>query len=152
MAIVKWENTDMYDPWDGFRSLQDEINELFDIDRTPSSSGLFDRNLSPAMDVIEGDQKFSIVCELPGLDQDDLDLSVVSNVLTIKGEKKDKNKEPKTKYFKKECWTGSFQRTIALPPSADTEKISAELKNGILSIELLIKEEAKPKQISVKVN
>ncbi|RKX88382.1 MAG: Hsp20/alpha crystallin family protein [Spirochaetes bacterium] len=142
----------MYDPWEGFRSLQDEINELFDIDRTPSPSGLFDRNLSPAVDVVEGDQNFIIRCELPGLDQSDLDLSVVSNVLTIKGEKKDRNKEKQTVYFKKECWSGSFQRTISLPNSADTEKISAVLKDGILSIELPKKEEAKPKQISVKIS
>ncbi|RKX81761.1 MAG: Hsp20/alpha crystallin family protein [Spirochaetes bacterium] len=142
----------MYDPWEGFRSLQDEINELFDIDRTPAPSGLFDRNLSPAVDVVEGDQNFTIRCELPGLDQNDLDLSVVSNVLTIKGEKKDSSKEKQTAYFKKECWSGSFQRTISLPNSADTEKISAVLKDGILSIELPKKEEAKPKQISVKIS
>ena len=152
MAIVKWKNHDLYDPWEGFRSLQDEINELFDIDRTPAPSGLFDRNISPAIDVVEGDQNFTIRCELPGLEQNDLDLSVVSNVLTIKGEKKDRNKEKQTAYFKKECWSGSFQRTISLPNSADTEKISAVLKDGILSIELPKKEEAKPKQISVKIS
>jgi len=152
MAIVNWENRDLYEPWEGFRSLQDEINELFDIDRTTAPSGLFDRNLSPAVDVVEEDQNFTIRCELPGLDQNDLDLSVVSNVLTIKGEKKDRNKKKQPAYFKKECWSGSFQRTISLPNSADTEKISAVLKDGILSIELPKKEEAKPKQISVKIS
>lgn len=152
MAIVKWKNHDLYDPWEGFRSLQDEINELFDINRTHAPSGLFDRNLSPAMDIVEGDQKFTIRCELPGLDLNDLDLSVVSNVLTIKGEKKDKNDKKQTAYFKKECRSGSFQRTISLPHSADTEKITAVLKDGILHIELPKKEEAKSKQISVKIS
>jgi len=152
MAIVNWENRDLYDPWEGFRSLQDEINELFDIDRTPAPSGLFDRNLSPAVDVVEEEQNFTIKCELPGLEQSDLDLSVVSNILTIKGEKKDRNEKKQTTYFKKECWSGGFQRTISLPNSANTEKISAVLKDGILSIELPKKEEAKPKQISVKIS
>ncbi len=151
MALVKWKNKDLYDPWNGLRTLQDEINELFDIDRSPSTPGLFDRNLSPAMDVIEGDQNFTVRCELPGIDLKDMELTVISNVLTIKGEKKSRSDEKETSFFKKECWTGTFQRTVSLPDSADTDKINAELKNGILTITLPKKEEAKPKQISVKI-
>lgn len=152
MAMVKWKNRDMYDPWAGFRTLQDEINDLFDIDRFPTSTGLFDRNLSPAIDLVEGEQSFTVRCELAGIDKKDLDLTVTSNVLTIKGEKKDRKDDKKINYFKKECWTGSFQRTISLPDTADTGKISAEMKDGILTITLPKKEEAKPKQISVKIS
>ncbi|MCF6336127.1 MAG: Hsp20/alpha crystallin family protein [Spirochaetales bacterium] len=151
MAIVKWKNKDLYDPWNGLRTLQDEINELFDIDRTPSTPGLFDRNLAPSLDVIEGDQNFTVRCELPGIELKDMELTVISNVLTIKGEKKSGSDEKHRSFFKKECWTGTFQRTISLPDSADTGKIGAELKDGILTITLPKKEEAKPRQISVKI-
>lgn len=152
MSLVKWEDKDLYDPWGDLKSLQDEINDLFEVDRFPATTGLFDRSLSPALDVIEGDQDFTVRCELPGIEKKDLDVTIASNVLTIKGEKKEKTEEEKGDYFKKETWSGSFQRTVSLPNSADSEKLSAELKDGILTIKLPKKEEAKPKQISVKIN
>jgi len=152
MSLVKWEDQDLYDPWGDLKSLQDEINDLFEVDRFPATTGLFDRSLSPALDVIEGDQDITVRCELPGIEQKDLDVTITSNILTIKGEKRGKTEEGKSDYFKKESWSGSFQRTVSLPHSADTEKLYAELKDGILTVKLPKKEEAKPKQISVKIN
>ena len=151
MAITRWKKEDAYDPWAEFKSLQDEINDLFNIDRYPVSTGLFDRNFSPAVDVVEDEHDFEIVCELPGLKDEDIEVSVASNVLTIKGVKKDEAVDGKGKYYRRETWTGSFQRTLSLPASVDTEKITAGLSNGVLKISIPKKEEAKPKQISVKV-
>jgi len=152
MSLVKWEDKDLYDPWGDLKDLQDEINDLFEVDRFPATTGLFDRSLSPALDVIEGDQDFTVRCELPGIEKKDLDVTITSNILTIKGEKKGKTEEGESDYFKKESWSGSFQRTVSLPNTADSEKLSAELKDGILTVKLPKKEEAKPKQISVKIN
>ena len=73
MAIVRWKNRDIYDPWEDLKSLQDEINDLFDVDRFPSKTGLFDRSFSPAIDVIENEHDFAVICEIPGLDQNDID-------------------------------------------------------------------------------
>ena len=87
MALVKWKNKDLYDPWNGLRTLQDEINELFDIDRSPATPGLFDRNLSPAMDVIEGEENFTVRCELPGIELKDMDLTVFQIFLPLRGRK-----------------------------------------------------------------
>lgn len=151
MALVKWKDRDLYNYPEDFRFLQDEINELFDVDRVPSSTGLFDRSIYPAVDVLENDQKFMIYCELPGIDQKEIDVSITSNVLTIKGEKKQVTDDHKDNYFRKETWSGNFQRTISLPNLVDTEKVNAEMKNGILIIKAPIKEESKPKQISVKI-
>ncbi|MBN1410247.1 MAG: Hsp20/alpha crystallin family protein [Spirochaetales bacterium] len=151
MAIVRWKNRDLYDPWADFKSLQDEINDLFDIDRFPSTTGLFDRSVSPAIDVIEGEHEFTVKCELPGMEQKDIDVSIASNILTIKGQKKNEVEEKKGKYYKKESWAGNFQRTLSLPSSVAADKISAELKDGILTIALPKKEEAKPKQIEVNI-
>lgn len=151
MAIVRFKNRDLYDPWTEFKSLQEEINDLFDIDRFPTTTGLFDRSVSPAIDVVEGDHEFTVTCELPGLEHKDIDVSIAANVLTVKGEKKNERKEKKGKYYKKESWSGSFQRTLPLPTSVSADKIAAELKDGILTITLPKKEEAKPKQISVNI-
>jgi len=151
MAIIRWKDRDMYDPWGDFKKLQNEINSLFDFDRFPATTGLFDRSFSPALDVIENSQDFTVKCELPGLDQKDIDVSIASNVLTIKGQKKDEREEKKGKYYKKESWSGSFQRTLPLPASIENDKIQAEFKEGILTITLPKKEEARTKQIAVNI-
>ena len=151
MAIVKWNQNNLYDPWADLERLQDEINALFNIDKYPGRGGLFDRKFSPAVDVIENDHDYVIACELPGLNQEDIDVSIASNVLTIKGSKKDEKQDKGEKYFRKETWSGSFQRTLPMPGYVDAEKIQADLKDGILKIVIPKKEEAKPKQISVKV-
>jgi HSP20 family protein len=100
---------------------------------------------------MESTNDFTVRCELPGLDQKNIDISISSNVLTIKGERKDEKEERNGKYYKKETWSGNFQRTLPLPTQVDTEKISAVLKDGILKVTLPKKEEAKPKQISVNI-
>ena len=151
MAIIKWKNRDLYDPWNDFRSLQSEINNLFELDRFPTSTGIFDRSVSPAIDVIENEHEYTVNCEIPGMEQKDIDVSIASNVLTIKGEKKTEQESKDGKYYKKETWSGSFQRTLPLPGSVDSGKISAKLKDGVLTVLLPKKEEAKPKQISVNV-
>jgi HSP20 family protein len=151
MAIVRWKDRDLVDPWAELRSIQEEINNLFDLDRFPATTGLFDRNFSPAIDVVEGKNEIFVACELPGLEQKDIDVSIASNVLTIKGEKKNEREEKRGKIYRKESYSGSFQRTLPLPATVDSEKVSAEFKDGILTITLPKKEEAKPKQISVTI-
>jgi HSP20 family protein len=151
MAIIRWKKKDMYDPWSELDRLQDEINDLFDVDRFPTTSGLFDRPISPAIDVIENPENYKVICELPGIDLEDIDVSITSNVLTIKGEKKEDKEEKKGRYYRKESCAGGFQRTLSLPGSVEADKVKAEFKNGIMSITLPKKEEAKPKQITVNI-
>ncbi len=152
MALVRWKERTPYDPWADLQKLQSEINDLFDVGARSENAGLFDRSVSPPVDIIESEHDFSIICELPGLEQKDIDLSITSNIITIKGEKKGKNElKEKGKLYKKESWSGSFQRTLSMPESIDSEKIKAELSNGILTINVLKKEEMKAKQIAVKV-
>ncbi len=151
MALVKWKNKDLYNPLEDFRNLQDEINQLFDIERIPSSTGLFDRSIYPSIDVMEDDQNFMIYCELPGIDLKEIDVSITNNVITVKGEKKRSEEKNKDNFYRREIWAGNFQRTLSLPDSVDSEKVNAEMKNGVLIIKAPKKEEAKPKQISVKI-
>ena len=151
MALIRWKDRDLTDPWAELRNIQEEINSLFDLDRFPVTTGLFDRSVSPAIDVAEGTADFTVTCELPGLEQKDIDVTIASNVLTIKGQRKNEWEEKRGKVYRKESWSGSFQRTLPLPTSVDGEKIKAELKDGILTITLPKREEAKPKQIAVNV-
>lgn len=138
------------DPWADMRSLQEQINQLFDFD-TPWVPGIFDRSVSPAVDMTENDQAVEILVEIPGIELKELDLSITGNVITIKGEKKLDRKAKDAGSVRQEIWEGSFQRTLSLPDSVDSSKAEAELKDGILKVMVPKREDAKPKQISVKI-
>lgn len=149
MALVRWYDRDL-EPVGNFDWLQRQINELFDFPRFPESQGLFDRRVSPAIDVVEHTDSFTVECDLPGIDQKDIDVSIASGVLTIKGEKKTEEKSEKNKVYKKETWEGSFQRTVSLPTGVDADKVEAAFTDGVLKITLPKREEAKIKKIELK--
>ena len=151
MNLIRWR-TQGIDPAREMERLQSEINRLFDLDYTDRSTGIFDRASSPAIDVIEESDGFSVLCDLPGVEQKDIDVSIGNNVLTIKGEKKMSTNSEKAKYFRKDEWFGSFQRTLALPTTVDPEKISADLNDGVLRVHLAKRDEVKPRQITVSVS
>ena len=150
MDLVRWRRG-IPNPAREFDRLQREINNLFNFPSYPDSRGVFDRSISPALDVMESDGEFTVRCDVPGMDEKDVDLSFSTGVLTIKGEKKGEKLSDETRVYRKETWEGSFQRTISLPPTADAEKIDATLSNGVLTITVPKKDEAKPKQIELKV-
>jgi len=145
------KRNDAFDPLAEFDRLQREINRLFDFDDAPDYSGLFDRTASPAIDVVESGDEYQVLCDLPGVEQKDIALSIENNILTIKGEKKANRADKNAKVFRNEVWVGGFQRTLSLPNTIEAERIEAELKDGILKVRLPKREEVKPKQISVKV-
>lgn len=124
-------------------------NRVFSSDRL--GRGLFDRDVSPALDVIERDEDYLVLVDLPGVDQKDLDVTVADNVVTIKGEKKDTRERKETKVFRKETWEGSFQRTVGLPKGTDASQIEAIMRDGVLQVRVPKREEAKPRQIAVNV-
>jgi HSP20 family protein len=146
MNIVRRNRNNVWDPVGELDRIRREIDEMFDpAARRFFSDGLFDREFSPAMDVVENEDGFLVSVDLPGVDRKDLEISVADNVLTIKGEKKE------SKLYRKETWEGSFQRTLSLPHGVDANKIDAKMRDGVLAISLPKKEEAKPKQIAVNV-
>jgi len=149
MDLIRWSGS-LADPLREFETLQDEINRLFATTRWPENRGLYDRAYSPAVDVTETADAYEVLCDLPGMDIKDVDLSVADNVLTVKGEKRKQEKKPDTAVFKEELSSGSFQRTISFPLPVDADKVDAVLKDGVLRIRLPKREEGKPKQITVK--
>ena len=132
-------------PADPFYRLQNEMNRLFEdafqgfgqgfgaFGATPTAATA----LSPRLDIKETDKKFKILVELPGVDEDDLDVDLSDNVLTIRGEKKlEREEEGKGGYHLMERAYGAFTRSIPLGFEIDPDAVEARFKNGVLTIEL----------------
>ena len=105
----------------------------------------------PALDVSETKNDIVVKTEVPGLDPKDIDISLSEGVLTIKGEKKQEKEEKEENYHLIERSFGSFSRSIRLPRDVQGDKISASYKNGLLKVTLPKSEEAKKKEIKIKV-
>jgi len=106
---------------------------------------------TPTVDITENDDAFTVKAELPGVEKDDVSITVENGVLTIKGEKKSRTEEKNEKMHRVECSYGSFVRNFTLPTSVKADKVDAEYKDGILNMTLPKAEEAQPRQIEVKV-
>jgi HSP20 family protein len=133
-------------------TLLNEIDRVFDssrgsLFRTPASFGSW----SPALDLYQDKDQFTVVTDLPGLKKEEIEISLHDGVLTISGERKQEPKEG-SKGYRTERFYGRFQRTVTLPASVDAEKVSAKYQDGILKVVLPKAEEAKPRQIEVSVD
>jgi HSP20 family protein len=107
----------------------------------------------PPVDIFETDKhELVLKAELPDVNREDIALRVENNTLTISGEKKMSNEVREEQYHRVERAYGSFSRSFTLPPTVDANSISADFKNGVLSVKLPYREEAKPRQIQVKVD
>ena len=106
----------------------------------------------PAMDISEDDDSLIVEAELPGMDAEDIDVNLSGDLLTIKGKHKKERKKEGKNYHLTECHVGSFQRSFRLPASVQSDKIDAKFEKGILRITMQKTEEAKEKQIRVKVH
>lgn len=125
-------------------SLPDLVDEFFGRDFL----GNFDEQTGvnmPAVNIIEEKDDFSIEVAAPGLDKKDFKIDLDHNVLTISSEKKDEKKEEDKKFMRREFSYTSFKRSFTLPNTVDAEKIEAKHKDGVLSITMPKKEEAKEK-------
>lgn len=145
------------DPWRPLEKLRQQVDHLFeDFNRgsglMPFRRGLFDvepfwsrefigRNL-PAVDITEKDKSFEITAELPGMDQENIDITLSNGNLIIKGEKKEDKEEKSKGYHLSERHYGSFQRAFSLPKGVDADKIEANFSKGVLRISLPKKPEA----------
>ena len=106
---------------------------------------------APAIDIIEKGDNFIVKAELPGLKQEDIDVSVTEDMLTIKGERKPDSGVKDEEYVRSEMVYGSFYRSIMLPPGIDTKNIEAVYEDGIIRITLQRMAEAKAKKVTFKV-
>ena len=141
----------------GRNGLHRQLDRLFDdFWENGRMSGLLGSwtgtDLSPRVDETEDEKAYRIEVELPGMDQNDVDVSYSDGLLTISGEKKQEKEEKEKDYYRRERSYGAFRRVLPIPVAVDEAKIQASFKKGVLSIELPKTKEAqkKVKKISVK--
>jgi len=141
-------------PFEGFQGLRRLNNVLDEAFSTwplqQDESGAITSAWYPAVDVFEDRDAVKIVAELPGVKPQDVKLSLESNTLTIRGEKKQEAEERSERVHRYERSYGSFERTFVLPSTVDGEKISAEYRDGVLTVTVPKAERARPREIPVR--
>lgn len=148
MAIVRWS-----DPFREFAQLQDRVNRVFTDAYGRSDEGLMTAGAwVPPVDIFQnGAHELVLKAELPDMKREDIDITVDNGTLTIKGEKKLASDVKEEQFHRIERRYGSFSRTFSLPPAIDAGKVSADYRDGVLTVKLPTREEAKPRQVKVEV-
>jgi HSP20 family protein len=149
MAIVR------FDPFRDLASMQDRINRIFgDAYLRNTEDDVLNRgDWRPPVDIYENDKHEIVLrAELPGLKREDLDIRVENNTLTLRGERKHDAEVKQESYHRVERSYGAFSRSFSLPATVNTEKVQATFADGVLTITLPMREEAKPRQIQVQVH
>ena len=142
-------------PWRAFgelSSLRRDMDKLWDrfSGETPFAK-TFGETWLPSVDISETKDNFVVKAELPGLEAKDVNVSISGDVLTIKGEKKTEEEEKDEHYHCVERYSGSFQRVFQLPSGVKTDMIEATFDKGVLKVTLPKVEEARKKEIDIKV-
>lgn len=144
MAIQRYRPLSLLD------ELQREMNSLF---QTPTTESSFNsEEWSPAVDISEDQDKFTIHADLPGVKSEDIEVTAENGILTIKGERQGHKEEEKDNYRRVERFSGSFIRRFTLPERADLDNIAARTRDGVLELTIPKSVEAKPRRIEVKVD
>ena len=140
-----------FEPFRGVTTLQDQINRLFNeaFDRTSDEANL--TTWAPAVDIYETEHELVVKADIPEIKPEELDIRVENNILTIRGERKFEKKVSENNYLRVERSYGSFSRSFSLANTVNAEAIKADYKNGVLTLSIPKREEAKPKQIKVNV-
>ncbi len=133
-----------HDPFGSLRLLEDAVTRMMSEPRTS-------RPWSPAVDIVETEDELIVKADLPDVRLEDIDVRVENGTLSLRGERKFEKELADKGYHRIERSYGSFMRSFSVPSSVDTEKVSADYKNGVLTVTLPKKEAAKPKQVKVAV-
>jgi len=156
MAMEGWRPGRGLVPWRPFREMEEMERRFEDIFGRPFIPAMWRRipvvemGWAPAIEVFEKEDKFTVKAELPGMKEEDIDVLVVGDTLTIKGERKAETEVKEEDYYCCERSYGSFSRSIALPSSVDAKKIEASYEDGVLEVTLPKAPEVKAKKVAVK--
>jgi HSP20 family protein len=147
MAIVRWE------PFRDLLTTQREFDRLFKEAFSPMSgeTEVSTRSWAPPVDIYETEDAIVLKAELPGIDPKDVEVRVEDNTLYLKGERNFEKEVKEQNYHRIERSYGSFARSFSLPNSISAEKVKAEYKDGLLTLTMPKREEAKPKTIKIDV-
>jgi len=144
MKLMRYQRPGLVWPsFDRLADWRDELDRLFESPLT---------GWAPALEVHEDKDNFTVRVELPGLNREDIGVSLQDSVLILSGERKEEKVSESTEVHRQERFYGKFQRALTLPAPVAADKVKATYKDGILTITLPKAEEAKPKHIAVSVN
>ncbi len=143
-------NLNRFEPFRGAATLHEHLNRVFGegFDRTEESSLT---TWAPPVDILETEHELVVKADVPDVDPKDLDIRVENNILTIRGERKFQKQVNENNYLRVERSYGSFARSFSLANTVNSEAIKADYQNGVLTLNIPKREEAKPKQIKVTV-
>ena len=149
MALIRWE------PVAELNTIQNEMNRLFNtfFDQPASAGrgGAPSRRWIPAMDLVETADQYVLRADLPGLDDDDVNVQLEDNVLTISGERKAEHDDRQEGYYRLERAFGAFSRSLTLPEGVDADAIAATFDKGVLEIRIPKPEARRPRRVEIKV-
>jgi HSP20 family protein len=147
--LVRWT------PWEPFPELSSfsrEMDRLWGrFFREGPLARTWEREWTPSLDLSETEDSFIVRAEVPGVEAKDINISLLGNVLIIKGEKKEEREDKKEDYHFVERWYGTFSRSVRFPEGVESGKSETSYNNGVLKIKLPKSEEAKKKEIKIKV-
>ena len=132
------------------RRIDNMFDDLFGS-HLPAAFGSGGEGFAPHIDLSETDKEVRITAELPGLDENDVEVTLADNVVTLKGEKKQETKEEKEDYYHSERSYGFFERSVQLPDAVDVEKAEARFKNGVLNIAIPKRPESAPARRKIEL-
>ena len=147
-----------WDPFRDFGNLENRLASLLAWDPTTRNGNGGDKETmtatqwSPPVDISEDDKEYLVKAELPELKKEEVKVSVENGQLTISGERKTEKEEKGKKYHRIERSYGSFIRSFTLPDAVNSDKVSAEFKDGLLTVHLPKDEKAKPKAIEISIH
>jgi HSP20 family protein len=128
MALTKWE------PFEGLTTLRREVERLFEEFSHGGSLRFWERAAEPAVEISDTAEAVVVKAQVPGVNKDDLQVTITEHALTVKGEMKEEEKQDDKNYHRQEFRYGAFVRTIALPAPVQAEKATAQLKDGVLEV------------------
>ncbi len=151
---MKWSLTKTSTPENSLNSFKRDLDRVFDDFFSFKPSSLVRSEWLPELDVVEDEKAIHVKAEMPGMEEKDINVTLDNHVLTISGEKKEEKREEdkKKNYIYSERKYGCFSRSLSLPEGIKADKIRADFKKGVLSIEIPKDEAAQPKKIKVNIN
>jgi HSP20 family protein len=154
MGVERWRplRFERLDPFRDLLDIQSEVNRAFDAYfGRQARPGAMDQVWAPAVDIYETKDDLVVTAELPGVKEKDVHLSIVGDVLSLRGQRVLDNQVKEENYHRIERWTGSFERHIQLPIRVQADRVRATYRDGVLEIRLPKVEEVKPREIKIDV-
>lgn len=154
MAVERWRpfRFEKLDPFRDLVDMQSEVNRAFDAYfGRQARPGAMDRVWAPAVDIYETKDDLVVSAELPGVKEKDVHLSIVGDMLALRGQRMGENQVNEENYHRAERWSGSFERHIQLPIPVQADKVRANYRDGVLEVRLPKVEEVKPREIKIEL-